>query len=125
MKKTVFLLITLFSLSAVSAFAEEDNEAPDDDRQEMQEMQTRKMGGHMMKGMHKPSVVATSDGGIVIVDGPKIAKYDAQLNLVKEVELKHGPKPMDSMPDKQAPPAPAAAAPAAATDATAAPSAVQ
>jgi hypothetical protein len=44
-------------------------------------------GGMMMKMMEK-SVVATSDGGVVIVSMNKITKYDKDLKLVKEVELK-------------------------------------
>jgi hypothetical protein len=45
------------------------------------------MHGMMMKMMEK-TVVATSDGGIIIVSANKISKYDKDLNLVKEVELK-------------------------------------
>ncbi len=45
------------------------------------------MHGMMMKMMEK-SVVATSDGGIVIVSANKITKYDKDLNLVKEIDLK-------------------------------------
>lgn len=45
------------------------------------------MHGMMMKAMEK-SVVATSDGGIVVVMGNKLTKYDKDLNVVKEVELK-------------------------------------
>ena len=44
--------------------------------------------------MH-PAVVATSDGGVVVLTGGKLAKYDNSLNLVKEVEIKGGPKPMN------------------------------
>ena len=46
------------------------------------------MGHGMMMKMMEQSVVATSDGGIVIVSANKISKYDKDLNLVKEVELK-------------------------------------
>ena len=46
------------------------------------------MGMHGMMKMMEKSVVATSDGGIVIVSANKISKYDKDLNLVKEVELK-------------------------------------
>ena len=43
-----------------------------------------KMDGMMM---HK-TVVATSDGGVVVMMGDKLVKYDKNLNLVKETELK-------------------------------------
>lgn len=42
----------------------------------------------MMKSMMDKSVVATSDGGIVIVQGNKVTKFDKNLNIVKEIELK-------------------------------------
>lgn len=49
----------------------------------------------MMMGMMggKESLVATSDGGIVVLAGPKLLKYDKDLNLIKEVEIKKGKKP--------------------------------
>ena len=33
-------------------------------------------------------MVATSDGGVIVMAGHKLFKYDKDLNLVKEVELK-------------------------------------
>ena len=47
------------------------------------------MGMHlMMKMMMEKSVVATEDGGVVVVAGNKITKYDKDLNVVKEAEIK-------------------------------------
>jgi hypothetical protein len=46
------------------------------------------MKGMMMMKMMHPDVVATSDGGIVILQGNKLTKYDKNLNVVKEVEIK-------------------------------------
>jgi hypothetical protein len=40
------------------------------------------------EAMTRQTVVPTSDGGIVVVAGGKLAKYDASLNLVKETDLK-------------------------------------
>jgi len=51
------------------------------------------MGGHdmMMKhGMGGPSLVATSDGGVVVLSGCTLTKYDKNLKEVKEVQLKCG-----------------------------------
>lgn len=52
------------------------------------------MGGGMM-GMHPmssmmygSSLAATSDGGALVLTGNKLIKYDKNLNLVKEVEIK-------------------------------------
>jgi len=49
-----------------------------------------KMGmmGPMMQGMMQKTVVATTDGGVIVAAGNKLMKYDKDLNLVKEVEIK-------------------------------------
>ena len=49
----------------------------------------------MMQGMEK-SIVASNDGGVIVLAGHKLYKYDKNLNLVKEVEL---PRP-EGMMDK-------------------------
>lgn len=54
------------------------------------------MHGMMMKMMEK-LVVATSDGGIVVVSATKLSKYDKDLNLVKEVDLKNDMEGMQKM----------------------------
>ena len=54
------------------------------------------MHGMMMKMMEK-SVVATPDGGIVVVMGNKLTKYDKDLNVVKEVELRMDMEGMQKM----------------------------
>lgn len=46
------------------------------------------MGPMMMKSMMEKTLVATSDGGVVVLIGNKLIKYDKNLNLVKEVEIK-------------------------------------
>ena len=43
--------------------------------------------------------MATSDGGIVIVTGNKLTKYDKDLNVVKEIELKTDMVGMQKMMD--------------------------
>lgn len=67
-----------------------------------------KQGMPGMMGMHKESVVATSDGGVVILSGRTLSKYDAKLNLINQVELKN-PKPgnsasRDARPREEMPP---------------------
>lgn len=52
-----------------------------------------KIGGKMMmhgmmKSMMERTVLTTADGGIIIVQGNKLTKYDKNLNVIKEVELK-------------------------------------
>ena len=51
----------------------------------------------MMKSMMDRNVVATSDGGIVVAVGNKLTKYDKDLNVVKEVELKMDMEGMQKM----------------------------
>lgn len=51
----------------------------------------------MMKSMMERSVVATSDGGVVVVMGNKLTKYDKDLNVVKEIELKMDMEGMQKM----------------------------
>jgi hypothetical protein len=53
-------------------------------------MQGRGMMGVGMMGMmmRSSSLVATSDGGIIALMGNELSKYDKDLNLVKQVEIK-------------------------------------
>ena len=63
-------------------------------------------GMGMKGGMHGPSsMVALLDGSIVVLSGNKLTKYDGDLNVVKEVEIKGGPKPEAKMEKMEAPPA--------------------
>ena len=62
-------------------------------------MMDSSMSCNMMK-MHMMSpkaAFATSDGGVVIIMGNKMIKYDKDLNLKKEVELKIDSTAMNSM----------------------------
>lgn len=63
------------------------------------EMMGGKMMGMcpMMKSMMERSVVATSDGGVIVVMGSKLTKYDKELNVIKEVELKMDMEGMQKM----------------------------
>ena len=50
-------------------------------------MEGKKEG--MGKGMmNKPIMVSSDGGGVIILSGNKLQKYDSKLNLVKEVEVK-------------------------------------
>ncbi len=44
------------------------------------------MKGMCQSMMNKPSLVAVGDG-VVVLSGKKMYKYDANLNLVKEVDI--------------------------------------
>lgn len=57
------------------------------------------MGGGGM--MDHTKLVATSDGGVVVLQGPKLTKYDSGLNLVGQAELAPaGPKPGSKRAEK-------------------------
>lgn len=45
------------------------------------------MHGMMMKTMFGKHIVATQDGGIVVMAGNKLIKFDKDLNRIKEVEI--------------------------------------
>ena len=98
MKKAVFAsaLLSAVLFVGVYAYAEDQNSPNENQEWERQgKADGKKMMGQMkMKGMHQqPTMIATSDGGVIILSGPKLLKYDSELNLVKEIELKPGPKP--------------------------------
>ena len=93
MKKIVCLSLVL---SAVLSFGSlsfaEDMKGMEDKGSMMKKGMMGKgmgmMGPMMMKMMMDKSVVATSDGGVVVLAGNKITKYDKDLNIVKEAEIK-------------------------------------
>lgn len=121
MKKLVLALslVSAVTFSPARSFAEdapsdvplpqysEHEERPSfEDRRESGEGRPRKMqkgkeGGQnkMMGMMMHRQVIATSDGGVVILSGKKLVKYDARLNLVGEVDLKDE-KPGDKAGEK-------------------------
>ena len=129
MKKALTIFIVLFSSLCTFALAEDHGALQPDEQQsdmpmsgmqqdggqgDRQEMMGGKMGRKgPMHGMH-PTVVATSDGGVVVLMGNKLTKFDSALGLVKEVEMKGGPKPMNEKPqqDQQSDQPPTASAPA-------------
>ena len=100
-KSAIFLLIVSAGLCAgTSAFAEDEDYA--------QAMQRRQPGKDMgMKGGPHASMVALMDGSIVVLSGNKLTKYDSDLNVLKEAEIKGGsmpPKPpMDEMKTDEPP----------------------
>ena len=44
--------------------------------------------GMGMKGIMEKSMIASADGGVIVLAGNKLTKYDKDLNVVKEVEIK-------------------------------------
>ena len=126
MKKSALIsvLFCVGVLAGTFVFAEEQDEAqPQERRGEEMRMDGEGMssGRHMgmkgdhkgmgMKGMHGPSsMVALADGSIVVLSGNKLVKYDSDLTLIKEVEIKSeaGSRPMDPEEKWKKPEEPAA-----------------
>jgi hypothetical protein len=109
-KRVIMVLVCLFLAGSVTlAVAEEKKEGMD--KKDMTKgcmMHEGKKGccGEMMeKGkmmgmspmMMGKSLVSTSDGGVVVLMGNKLQKYDKDLTLVKEVEIKMDMEAMKKM----------------------------
>lgn len=108
MKKLTYLIVAVavVSLSAGSVFAgkmkdgmmEEGKDGTGMEKGMMMGkgmMEDGMMDGGMMKMMHKmhgmmrsSTMVASNDGGVIVLSGNKLYKYDKNLNLVKEAEIK-------------------------------------
>ncbi len=58
------------------------------------------MRGMMARDMMQEALVATSDGGVVLMAGGKLIKYDSALNVVKEVEVNVDYKAMQQRMEK-------------------------
>lgn len=107
MKRISYLILGLFlvSFAAPLAFAESQDAA--ELSNSMIERMEKKDGKDWKKGKmgmpHQPTMIATSDGGVIVLSGPKLAKYDKDLNLIKEVELKGGPKPGEKKGEERHP----------------------
>ena len=86
----VFVSIMFCSVAAFAQSPVEKNPPAVEEKAQEKQMANEQIGSlvmQMMNGMQK-QMVATSDGGVVVMAGHKLFKYDKDLNLVKEVELK-------------------------------------
>ncbi len=96
-RRFVFLIVAgLFIATGLisSSFAQATNEktgkdVTKSDMMDKQDMMKKcPMRGMVMKGMMEKSIIATTEGGVIVLAGNKIVKYDKDLNVVKEVEIK-------------------------------------
>lgn len=98
------LILPIFSLCVAYPLLAEFIE---DDRMPKREMSERMMPDRQMMMQHMPSMkkdiklVATSDGGIVVLAGNKLLKFDANLKLIAENELKLSEKEVQIRSDKE------------------------
>lgn len=114
MKKVIFVAVVIIFLIPLASFSFEPSEEKDLTTEKRMMMRKGMMGKEKMHGkyskmdmmamMMKKSMVATSDGGVVVMAGNKLFKYDKNLNLIKEVEIEMDlegiKKNMDEMKEK-------------------------
>ena len=108
MKKVLFLVlcVTLVVGGLTFSYAQESSGTKDlaADKQWMMCKQRMRgqgsCGGSMMKSMMSASLVETKDGGVIVMLGTKLMKYDKDLNLVKEAEVKMDIEGMQKMMQK-------------------------
>lgn len=101
MRKVIVLAISVLFLISSSAFAEE-NKGSMMGKEMMSEKGMMMKSGKMMvmcpmHKMMKKEMVATEDGGVIVMVGNKLLKYDKDLNLKKESEIKMDIEGMQSM----------------------------
>jgi len=106
MKKIVMLTAFLFVFCGIVSFAQdaaEKKEGMMGKRTMMHEgMQGKMMGmcpehAMMAKMMMTSSMDASADGGVFVMAGNRLSKYDKDLVLVKEVEIKTNVEGMEKM----------------------------
>ncbi len=86
MKKIIFVLLAAaVCLSFVTVSFAKDRDEKKWDKKDGMKCPMCHMGKMMMCGKE---LLATQDGGVVLMIGNKLIKYDAQMNLVKETEIK-------------------------------------
>ncbi len=95
MGKTKVLIFAgiIFIFSSIAVFAQgadEKNEPTPQEKAAIKQAAQERMGqmAMQMMGSMQRQMVATSDGGVIVLAGNKLLKYDKDLNLVKEVEIK-------------------------------------
>lgn len=94
MKKVILAVMALSLLISVPAFAEETGKEEMPVMAQSMGMSMSGMGKMNCPMMRKTQMVATDEGGVIVLAGNKLMKYDADLNLVKEAEIAMPRPPM-------------------------------
>lgn len=87
--------ISLIFLTQLFAYAEEDYGMMGQKGMKGSKMTHPGMG--MMKGMLSGQMVASGDGGVIVMMGNKLLKYDKDLVLKREMEIKVDMEEMQKM----------------------------
>lgn len=91
MKKVLLVTLAVFFLmgSLSASYAEEGKGYMKHKEDKMYKKDKYGMKHCMMMDKMMPKkMVATPDGGVIVLSGSKLLKYDKDLNLLKEVEIK-------------------------------------
>ena len=91
--KVLALVIVAVMFCSAIAFAQDSSEKKEpmmEEKTNEKQMEKERMAGMIMQmmGAMQKQMVATNDGGVIVLVGNKLLKYDKDLNLVKEVEVK-------------------------------------
>jgi hypothetical protein len=99
MRRKIFVcLIAALFLSPSITFAQstlEQKEPAADEGKKDKQAKNEQMASMIMgmMGMMQKQMVSSNDGGVIILQGNKLIKYDKDLNLVKIVEVKASIEP--------------------------------
>ncbi len=108
MKRALWLAVVIVGVFSLSLASAEEKNPPMMEKKDMRmegdqsgKIRDKMMRRHlMMSAMMPKSMVTTSDGGIVVLAGNKLTKYDKDLNVIKEVEIKMDMEKMQEMMGK-------------------------
>jgi hypothetical protein len=97
MKRALFIVVLAVTVMIASFVLAQDQKAPMTGKEAQAGMMSRQgmmgqgemwgMRDMMMGSMMDHSMVASGDGGVIVMIGDKLMKYDKDLNLVKEVQI--------------------------------------
>ena len=106
MRKVIAVIIAVLILSVpgVALAQMEKSEGMMDDKGMEMKGHGMKGGCPMMKHMMGPMVIPTSDGGVVVVTGNKMTKYDQDLDVIGQAEIKMDMDAMKMMKEEAAEP---------------------
>jgi len=91
--KVLVLVIVAAMFYPVIAFAQDSSEKKESmiaEKTNEKQMEKERMGAMVMQmmGAMQKQMVATNDGGVIVLVGNKLLKYDKDLNLIREAEVK-------------------------------------
>ena len=86
----VVVSVMFCSVVAFSQGSDEKNQPVAEEKTQEKQMDQKPMAGMIMQlmGAMQKQMVSTNDGGVIVLTGNRLLKYDKDLNLVKEAELK-------------------------------------